>query len=54
MDEKLRELAEYYGIEISDTPGAKIIEEDGTIRLATVDDIEAIFGIQDISKEDTK
>ena len=44
MDDKLRELAEYYGIEISNTPGAKIIDKNGAERLTTVDDIEEIFG----------
>lgn len=44
MNEKLRKLAEEYGIEISNTPGPKVIENE-TERLAKLKDVEEIFGL---------
>ena len=45
MDERLRELADFYGIETSNTPGPKIINPDGTERLARPEDMVEIFGL---------
>jgi len=44
---KLKELAELYGITIMDEPGEGcfIIKEDGTERQAIKEDIESLFGI---------
>jgi hypothetical protein len=49
MDQKTIELANLYGIEISDTPGCKIVE-NGVERLATEKDVDKIFGFE-ISQE---
>jgi len=46
MDQKVIELVNLYGIEISDTPGCKITE-NGVERLATEEDVNKIFGFKE-------
>lgn len=43
MEQKIIELVNLYDVEISDTPGCKIVE-NGVERLATKNDVDKIFG----------
>ena len=47
MEQKIIELANLYDVEISDTPGCKIVE-NGVERLATKDDADKIFRFNEL------
>lgn len=49
MDKLLRELAEYYGLELRDEPGCVIVEKDGTERLARKEDANIINEVAKVS-----
>ncbi|HWP95994.1 MAG TPA: hypothetical protein VN426_04020 [Syntrophomonadaceae bacterium] len=41
----LEEISNYHGIVLNDGPGCVIIEEDGTRRPASIEDVKLVFGI---------